>query len=77
MVSWLATNSDRGPYYALGLDGINDRAYTPLRWPVQMRANPLFHSIRSNDVTNTADRITQYNGTTLVTFSSTYHIQMG
>ena len=42
-----------------------------LQWPVQMRAAPsvTFYPGRT-DVTNTADRITQYNGATLTTFST-------
>tara|TARA_Y100001937_G_scaffold22751_1_gene32577 strand:+ start:127 stop:1245 length:1119 start_codon:yes stop_codon:yes gene_type:complete len=67
----VATNAGRGFYYALGLDGINDRAYPALQWPVQMRAAPsvTFYPGR-NDVTNTADRIVPYNGTDLITYTS-------
>tara|TARA_R100001509_G_C4851453_1_gene210252 strand:- start:36 stop:1160 length:1125 start_codon:yes stop_codon:yes gene_type:complete len=66
----VATNAGKGPYYAIGLDGINDRAYPALQWPVQMRAAPsiTFYPGRS-DSTATADRIVRYNDTALVTFT--------
>ena len=65
------TNASAGPYYALAADGLQDRAYPALQWPVQMRAAPsvTFYPGRT-DVTNTADRITQYNGATLTTYTS-------
>ena len=65
------TNASAGPYYALAADGLQDRAYPALQWPVQMRAAPsiTFYPGRT-DVTNTADRITQYNGDVLTTFST-------
>ena len=65
------TNAGQGPYYALAADGLQDRAYPALQWPVQMRAAPsiTFYPGRT-DVTNTADRITQYNGNVLTTFST-------
>lgn len=65
------TNASAGPYYAVAGDGIQDRAYAALQWPVQMRAAPsiTFYPGRT-DVTNTADRITQYNGDQLTTFTS-------
>ena len=66
-----ATQSSKGPYYALAADGLQDRAYPALQWPVQMRAAPSISFFPGRtDVANTADRITQYNGATLTTFSS-------
>lgn len=66
----VATNANRGYYYALALESVIDRAYPALQWPVQMRAAPsvTFYPGRSG-VTNTADRITLYNADTLVTFT--------
>jgi len=66
----VATNAGKGPYYAIGLDAINDRAYPALQWPVQMRAAPsiTFYPGRS-DSTATADRIVRYNDSALVTFT--------
>lgn len=66
----VATNANRGYYYALALESVIDRAYPALQWPVQMRAAPsvTFYPGR-NGVTNTADRITLYNADTLVTFT--------
>ena len=65
------TNAEKGPYYALAADGLQDRAYPALQWPVQMRAAPsvTFYPGRT-DVANTADRITQYNGATLTTYTT-------
>ena len=65
-----ATNAGKGMYYALAADGLQDRAYPALQWPVQMRAAPsvTFYPGRS-DVTNTADRIVAYNNTSLITFT--------
>ena len=66
----VATNANRGYYYALALESVIDRAYPALQWPVQMRTAPsvTFYPGRSG-VTNTADRITLYNADTLVTFT--------
>ena len=67
----VATHSGKGVYYAISGSGINDRAYPALQWPVQMRTAPsiTFYPGRS-DTTNTEDRITIYNGSGAVTFST-------
>ena len=67
----VATNSGKGVYYAISGSETTDRAYPALQWPVQMRAAPsvTFYPGRS-DTTNTADRITVYNGSGAVTFST-------
>jgi len=66
-----ATNADKGPYYALAANDLEDRAYPALQWPVQMRAAPsvTFYPGRA-DATATADRIVRYNDTALVTFTT-------
>jgi len=67
----VATNSGKGVYYAISGSETTDRAYPALQWPVQMRTAPsiTFYPGRA-DTTNTADRITVYNGTGAVTFST-------
>ena len=67
----VATNSGKGVYYAISGSETTDRAYPALQWPVQMRSAPsiTFYPGRS-DTTNTADRITIYNGSGAVTFST-------